>query len=263
MAGSLQAIARDFLGAFMYRTSPDYAVFWGRTYIPELTYRAWAYYPFQLGVSAIGAIGLLAGLRRRLLDPSILRWLAVVLFCETLWFWVFREHSHRHVHTIDHLLVSTSLACAMSVAVIWRLTRGWRVARIGTIAAGVAVLVALMANIGVRPYGNLQVSMDWDWRRDQLDKLAGHIPGEAVLVLDLDGMDPSPEFFLDRLFVRRDGQGVTLDQAEVGAWFLLTRRTEASLRYHEALGTYGLMAVTEEFALFDPSPEPQRRAFVE
>jgi len=250
MLGGLGQAIADFVAAFVFRSSSDYSgVMWGHHYLPELVYRTWAYYYLYLTVIIFGMVVIrsIPVARRECLNWRTLKWLGLIFFSETLWYLIFREHSHRHVHTIYHLSLSMSLAAAL---VFWEVTGCSRLVRSRVLVAGIGLFAISLASVGVRPYGNLQIKLDWNWRRRQINLLSSLLPADAVVVLDLGDMDPSPEFFLERTFVRRlevvDPVGF---QGRPG--FLITQPKEGNPVYDKSLVKNRLIALTQEFALFD------------
>lgn len=253
MLGSVNAVATDLLAAFKTRTATDYGgVMWGRTFLPELLHRAWVYYSLHLVLIAVGfgIASVLAAMKRARINWYAFKWLGLIFCCEVIWFTIFREHSHRHVHTIYQVTISISFATALAAVTIWSCLKETLLGRVLAVGVGAAWLGACLAFVNVQPYGNVQTVMDWQQQEQQFQLLDSHVPADAVVVIDEPSEDPSLEFFLERAFLRRP-EPVSVPSQQAQPAFLLTSIHADNPLYARSLYDKRLLFATPDLALFD------------
>ncbi len=258
LLGGVAAVIGDFLAAFHYRALSDYGgAFWGRPLSVELVHRVIAYYPIHLLVIAAGAVSAVA-IRRQLPEKSLPArscwWLLTVLLGDVAWYVVFREHTHRHVHTVYHLLLFVSASAGLAALLIWETLRSWPGVRAVALLVGLVALILAVSDVGVRPYGNVQRWVDWTWRRQQLTDLASAVPATAVVNIDTADMDPSPQFFLGRTFLSQ--RPTSAPSGNRQPTFLLTLSKSDYPAYADALANSRLVRQAGELALFDLRSPP-------
>jgi hypothetical protein len=128
---------------------------------------------------------------------------------EAAWPLLARQHSHQHVHTIMHVLFSTSVLCGLGCAWAVRSAR----ARVGDRALGLAALmvVPLALNWVVfprHPYGNVAEEVDWKRAAQVMRVLDGATGSSRYVYADRSGVNPIGLYFLDRLYLRADNPRV-------------------------------------------------------
>ncbi len=251
MLGGAGPALTDFAAVFARRSFADYGeLYGGQPYLEELLYRLGAYYPLHLTVTlaGVGFAGLLAYRRRWRPELSALTWLGVVLSSESLWFILLRQHSHEHVHTIDQVAVSGSIAVALAVGLIWTAVGHSTGLRYGALLVGAGLLITALAGTGVRPYGNLPSKVDWSREKRRVETMASRLPANAVVVLEGARM-PGTDYFLGRTSLRGRGLIEPIGPPE-RPWFLMTRRAEGDPIYEAARTQYRLLSEAGDLALF-------------
>lgn len=266
LLGDLNTVAADFWQTFVLRSSSDFRQFWeggyllrpptdlAMYYLTLIVDRVLFYYPIHLVVIFLAFLigGLMADALHGYLDWRPFKWLGIVFFSEALWFLIFRQHANIFVHTIYQLSLSASLGVAIAAMIMWRLAGRSVLGRIELVTAAVLLIVVSLGNIGVRTYGNLVPEVDLTPQKQQVESLSATLPVNAIVVLDLDGVEASPEFFLGRTFVRRpwyDKLEYTLPTER--PWFLVTQPKLENELYRKTLATNPLLKKTQEYAIFD------------
>jgi hypothetical protein len=234
----------------------EYVEHWGRTYLHEIKHRLFAFHPLHMLLIGEGGLvlGALAVLRRHTPDWRMLGFLASILVGELLWFIVMREHSHGHVHTMALLFASMSVAAGLAAVGLADLVGRWRPGRVVAWAVGIALLVMAVAHVGVTPYGNVRLVIDWEPTRQKIEPLAEAIPPHAVVVFDLAPNEPSPELFLDRTYVRR-GRDIPLGD-RLTRWYIVTESNPESERYQRTALIGTLVAESGDLAVFVVNATP-------
>lgn len=249
LAGGLEPVVDLFVRNYRHRAATNYGeAYWGRAFISEISYRIGSYYNVHLVVTAVGlvAVGLLG------LTGRSVRLIGVLLAADILWIALFRQHSHLHVHTISHLVVSLGVMPAVVLVALWQRLSDVRWARgVLCIAVAAAAIIAL-SDYTATAYGNIAKAGEYyQGRQRDADKLSQYLPPNAVLIVQTGFFtDPSAEYFIRRLYLRRPD---ALDQP-LPEWahpFLLTSSEFAPERHQEALERYALVAVATHWHLFD------------
>jgi hypothetical protein len=133
-----------------------------------------------------------------------------LVLAEVLWPAVVRQHSHQHIHTIMHLLISTSVLCGLGCAWALRSAR----ARLGDRALGLAALlvVPLVVNWVVfprHPYGNVADKVEWDQTAQAMRVLHDATGASRYVYADPSANpDPIGLYFLGRPYLRSDSPRV-------------------------------------------------------
>ncbi|MBI2864679.1 MAG: hypothetical protein HYX94_08980 [Chloroflexi bacterium] len=271
LLGSLNVALTDFANMIAYYFRPVIDSPWGDQnyakfpqddtvdYVSMLVYRAVGYFPIHLvGIAlALSIGGIMASALHRDWDWRPYKWLGILFVSELLWLLIFRGHTAVNAYTIYQLSLSISLATAITLTMAWRVAGTSASGRYLAALAGAALFAASLAYLGVQPRGNLQVQVDLSEKKQQFEAFASPIPVNGVVLFDIGETDPSPQFFIDRTFVRREWLN-RLDNAGTRPWFLLTRPNIYDEGYKQALSTNLLLKKTTDYALFDMNSSQSR-----
>jgi hypothetical protein len=211
-AGEAMRHLRAAGGSRLRTSSPQFT----NGYLSEWAMRMGRYLLPALIVGGMTAIVALVRFARA--DPAVRRrWLVAtgslgvpLVLAEVLWPAVVRQHSHQHIHTIMHLLISTSVLCGLGCAWALRSAR----ARLGDRALGLAALlvVPLVVNWVVfprHPYGNVADKVEWDQTAQAMRVLHDATGASRYVYADPSANpDPIGLYFLGRPYLRSDSPRV-------------------------------------------------------
>src|SRR5262249_48093065 len=108
----------------------------------------------------------------------------------------------QHVHTIEQIVISVSLATGLAVEAVWvRLHRPIIRGAFVLMLAGAGVLA--LSDRTVATYGNVLKQTDYSLREGGAGAMAEVLPADSVVLIDLQGSDSSVEYFLHRPYLRR------------------------------------------------------------
>ncbi len=252
--GGLRPVVDVLVSNCRWRTSTGYAAtYWNRPFPLELLYRCWAYFNVHLVVIAVATVAVLLG--RFALPRRGVGLLAVLFASEVAWLILVRQHSHQHVHTIFHLVLSISLLTAVTLRAVWGGLGHARFARPVFIAAVLAAAVLALSDRTVLVYGNVSKGDDYSDRWKDAAEIAKAIPLDSALIIETGTSDSSVEYFLGRPYLRRpNALAARLPQGVCP--LLLTSKAFAPEMAQHAVARYRLVTAVRDLLLFDVKAGP-------
>jgi len=244
MLGSAQAVLNDFTQAFTKRAgdagSGTGELNWGIPYNAELLRRLVSYYLLQV-LTLLGGLLILLVHKRGILqlNSHARTWLGLIIVCELLWFIGFRQHAYIHVHTSTHILTSMSFAIAMVALAVWDHVCTSRLLRYTALLVSSVLIVLLMANVGVTPYGNIKLATTWDQEQAEATTIRAALPPNTVLFATYETY-PIVSSLIDKPFIL---QPETLS-SDTGSWeprYLITMANDSNPLYQQAKANYRLL----------------------
>jgi hypothetical protein len=254
MLGSMQAVIDDFILALTKRAGDAGTgtgeLNWGIPYNNELLHRLISYYPLHMLACVVGTVLLLARVRGILqINSRPLKWLSLVIGCELLWFVFFRQHAYIHVHTSAHILTSVGFGVAIVLLGIWEHIWTSKPIRSVALVIGSGLLVMMAINVGVTPYGNIQIALNWDHEQAEAATLRAKLPSDTIVFATHETY-PIVTFLLGKPFILQPETLIS----DTGSWephYLLAMAVDTNPLYQKAKARYRLLQRVSYGELFE------------